>query len=114
MHLITENAVLVCAHESGLVGIAPSQRLVRAEGQRILVEPDPVAKPIVGCPNFNPPAGIKPCTSTLAVQEGYSGLIRIDGRRVCLDTVTGLTDGTPPGTHKYKVRSPGQRLVSER
>jgi hypothetical protein len=39
--------------------------------------------------------------------------VRIDGRRVCLDTVTGLTDGTPPGTIKYEVRSPGQDLVSE-
>jgi hypothetical protein len=30
---------------------------------------------------------------------------------VCLDAVTGLTDGTPPGIVKYKVRNAGQRLV---
>jgi hypothetical protein len=57
---------------------------------------------------------MKPCLTTLKVQQGYSGLIDIQGRRVCLDTVTGLTDGTPPGTFKYSVRRPGQDLVSER
>jgi hypothetical protein len=39
--------------------------------------------------------------------------VRIDGCAVCLDTVTGLTDGTPPGIVTYKVRSPGQTLVTE-
>ncbi len=48
------------------------------------------------------------------MQQGYSEWLRIGGKRVCLDTVTGLTDGTPPGTVKYEVRDPGQRLVEER
>ena len=114
MYLLTDRAVLVCAHETGLVGIAASQGLVRIDGRWALVTPDPVGKPIVGCVNANPPAGIKPCTSTLPVQQGYSDWVRIEGRSVCLDTVEGLTDGTPPGSHKYKVRSPGQDFVSER
>lgn len=113
MRLLTDRAVLVCAHETGLVGIAASQGLVTIGGQPVLVKPDPAGKPIVGCVNANPPAGIKPCTSTLAVQQGYSDFVRIDGRAVCLDTVEGLTDGTPPGSHKYKVRRPGQDFVSE-
>jgi hypothetical protein len=113
MYLLTDKAVLVCAHETGLVGITASQGLVTIGGRPVLVEHDPAGKPIVGCLNANPPAGIKPCTSTLAVQQGYSELVRIDGRRVCLDPVEGLTDGTPPGSHKYKVRHPGQELVSE-
>ena len=29
----------------------------------------------------------------------------------CLDSVRGLTDGTPPGTVHYQVRSPGQDWV---
>jgi hypothetical protein len=112
MRLLTEDAVLVCAHELGVVGIAATQGLVRAGGRRVLVEKDPEARPIGGCPNVGPT--IKPCATTLAVRVGYSGLLRIAGRRVCLDTVTGLTDGTPPGTVEYKVRSPGQTLVAER
>ena len=111
MYLLTRDAVVVCAHELGVVGIIATQDLVTVSRRNMLVEADPEQRPIVGCPNIGPT--IKPCTSTLPVQTGYSDLIRIGGRRVCLDTVTGLTDGTPPATVKYKVRSPGQGLVSE-
>lgn len=113
MHLLTQKATLVCAHETGVVGIAATQNLVTIEKQAVLVEANPENRPIAGCVNANPPAGIKPCTTTLSVRDGYSELVRIDGRRVCLDTVWGVTDGTPPGSHKYKVRHPGQHLVSE-
>lgn len=112
MHLLTEDAVVVCKHELGVVGIVGTQTTVTVNGRRVLVEKDPEARPIVGCPNVG--ATIKPCLATLAVQAGYSDWIRIDGRRVCLDTVTGLTDGTPPGVVKYNVRMPGQDLVTER
>ncbi|MEN8206783.1 MAG: hypothetical protein ABFS24_12340 [Pseudomonadota bacterium] len=111
MKMMTEDAVVVCTHETGIVGIIATQNLVRINGRRVLVERNPEGRPIVGCPNAAPPS--KPCLTTLVVQEGYSGLLRIDNKRVCLDTVTGLTDGTPPGTVKYKVRSPGQALVLE-
>ncbi len=111
MRWLTEDAVLVCAHELGIVNIVATQDLVTVERRRALVETDPEGRPIKGCPNVGPT--IKPCGKTLRVQSGYSDLIRIDGRRVCLDTVTGLTDGTPPGTVPYKVRSPGQALIAE-
>lgn len=111
MKLLTEDADLRCAHELGRVGIVASQDWVRIEGRRVLVERDPEARSIGGCPNYGPT--IKPCTSTLAVQQGYSSLVRVDGRRACLDTVEGLTDGTPPGTVKYRVRDSGQRFVEQ-
>ena len=88
-----------------------TQGLVTIGHRPVLVATDPESRPIVGCPTVGP--SIKPCTSTLPVQQGYSTFIRIQGRAVCLDTVTGLTDGTPPGTVKYKVRSSGQQFVSE-
>jgi hypothetical protein len=117
MRWLTLDATLVCKHELGNVRIEPTQDLVTVEGRRVLVATDPEAKPIVGCPNVG--AAIKPCTQTLAVEQGYSSLLRIawekpdQRRRVCLDTVEGLTDGTPPGTVKYKVRDPGQDVVEE-
>lgn len=111
MYWLTEDAVLVCAHELGVVGIRATQDLVTVGGRRVLVAADPESRPIVGCPNVG--LVIKPCTSTLLVTGGYSDLLRIDGRRVCLDPVTGLTDGTPPGTVEYHVRSAGQALVEE-
>jgi len=110
MKLLTEDAVLVCAHELGKVNISASQSVVTINGRKVLVEIDPEAKSIAACPNVG--LTIKPCTNTLMVETGYSGLMRVGGRRVCLDTVTGLTDGTPPGVVKYHVVRPGQDLVS--
>jgi hypothetical protein len=76
----------------------------------MLVATDPQGRPIVGCPMAGP--GIKPCTNTLVVKKGYSTFVRIAKRALCLDTVEGFTDGSPPGTVEYRVRSPGQTLVS--
>lgn len=111
MLLLTQDAVLRCAHVMGVVDIVATQKLVTIEGRRVLVEIDPEGRPIKGCPNYG--VGIKPCTHTLKVIEGYSNLLRIDGHRVCLQTVTGLTDGTPPGVVPYRVDTPGQKFVSE-
>jgi hypothetical protein len=111
MLLLTEDAVLTCKHELGVVGIVGTQSLVTIGGRRVLVEHDPEGRPVVGCPNVG--ATIKPCLLTLKVQAGYSDWIRVEGRRVSLDTITGLTDGTPPGIVKYQVRTPGQSFVTE-
>lgn len=112
MELLTENADLRCAHALGKVSVHASQGWVRIEGRRVLVERDPELCAISGCPNYGPT--IKPCTTTLAVRTGYSAFVRIDGHRICLDTVVGLTDGTPPGTVQYQVRSSGQHCVRQR
>ena len=111
MKILTEDAVLICPHPTGKVSIRGTQNLVTVERRTVLVETDPEGRAITMCGNVASP--MKPCTNTLKVVKGYSDLIRIDGRRVCLDTVTGQTDGTPPGTVFYIVRSPGQVLVTE-
>jgi hypothetical protein len=111
--VLTEKAKLVCTHRSGRVHIWPlRQSLVRIDGEQVLVHGDPVHKLITGCSNVG--ANIKPCSLTLKVTEGYSELVRIDGQQVCLDTVTGNTDGTPPTAIQYIVVDPGQTLVEER
>lgn len=112
MKLLTDKAQLVCAHEIGRVGLEPSQDLVYVEGQAVLVDDDPEGRPIRFCPSYG--VGIKPCQRTLKVRAGYSDLLRVGGRRVALDTVRGLTDGTPPGVVEYLVRQPGQDLLEER
>jgi hypothetical protein len=109
MRLLTLTGIVHCDHQTGLVALKARQGFVRIDGVPVLVEDDPVNCPIAGCPNVGP--AIKPCTTTLPVQQGYSSLLRIGGHRVCLDSVTGLTDGTPPGMVEYSVRSPGQHFV---
>lgn len=110
MRWLTQDATLVCDH-GGRVGIDPSQALVRIAERDVLVAVDPENRPIAACPNMNPVIGLRPCLHTLAVKVGYSGFIRIQGHAVCLDSVEGLTDGSPPGVVAYKVVDPGQRLV---
>ena len=104
MNWLTEDAKLICAHVLGNVDIKPTQSFVTIEGRLVLVETDPEERGIDGCPNVGPT--IKPCTKTRRVEEGYSPFITIEGRRVCLDTVKGKTNGTPPGTVYYFVREP--------
>jgi hypothetical protein len=111
MFFITEDAKVVCLHERGIINNAPSQDWVTIASRRVLVENDPEGRSIDGCPNSG--VGIKKCTSTLKVISGYSVLIRIGGKRLCLDTITGLTDGTPPGLVLYKVNAAGQPFVQE-
>ncbi len=111
VYLLTEDALLVCDHVLGTVVVEATQDLVTIEGRCVLVERDPERRPIRSCPNVS--VTIKPCQHTLAVQEGDSDLIRVEDRRACIDTVTGMTDGTPPGVVHYTVRSPGQTLVAE-
>ena len=77
----------------------------------MLVQPDPVGTAIGTCPNAAVPN--VPCTATLSAEGvSYSGLLKIDGRPVCVDPTTGLTNGSPPGLVKYTVATPGQSLVS--
>ncbi|MBO0777701.1 MAG: hypothetical protein J2P37_02630 [Ktedonobacteraceae bacterium] len=111
MKWLTEDAIVTCKHELGIVALAPTQNLVTIEQRKVLVENNPEGRAITGCPNIG--ATIKPCTKTLKVEIGYSEFLRIHGQRVCLDTTTGLTDGTPPGVVKYTVHTPGQELVVE-
>lgn len=110
MLLLTEDAKVYCKHGPGKVSIKGTQELVTIAGRKVLVETDPEGRSIAGCPSVVP---FKPCLTSLVVQKGYSHFIRIENRRLCLDTVTGFTDGTPPGVVMYEVRDAGQHFVSE-
>jgi hypothetical protein len=112
MLILNDEARLVCKHETGRITNKPSQDWVTIEQKPVLVEIDPEGRTISGCPVV-PPIG-RPCVTTLKVHTGYSQWLRVGGKRVCLDTITGFTDGTPPGTVLYKVNFAGQEFVSEK
>lgn len=109
MLILTEDAILACKHVLGKVKIVATQDFVTINQRRMLVEPNPEGRPISGCPLTVP---FKPCLTTLKVRKGYSTFVRIAGHTICLDTVVGLTDGTPPGVVEYNVLSPGQKFVA--
>jgi hypothetical protein len=106
---MTEDAVVKCQH-AGVVQNTTSQDFVTVEQRLVQIQPDPQGRTIKGCPNYGPT--IKPCVTTLPVQAGYSTFIRIAGKPVCLQTVWGLTDGTPPGAVRYEVADAGQKFVA--
>lgn len=110
IEVMTEDAIVICSHQLGNVDNKPSQELVTINGRRILVDNDPEHRSIRLCPNIG--VTMKPCQNTLKVMVGYSSFVRIKGSAICLQTVTGLTDGTPPGIVNYSVRAAGQHLVS--
>jgi hypothetical protein len=107
---LTIDARLACDHGGGVTN-KNSQDWVRVEQRVVLVSTDPEGRDINGCPNADVPMGMRPCKTCLQVKVGYSDFVRVDGCNVCLSTVQGLTDGTPPGLVNYKVLTPGQSLV---
>ncbi|MFJ5958020.1 hypothetical protein ACIQC5_18945 [Paenarthrobacter sp. NPDC092416] len=108
MRILVKEAILRCGHD-GKVENVPSQEWVRVHESPILVDNDPQGRDISMCPHIG--INIKPCNKTMPVTKGYSTFISIGGKAVCLDTVEGFTDGTPPGAVKYNVRRPGQTFV---
>lgn len=108
MDWVTSNASIKCGHD-GKVGNVPSQHWVTVGAMAVLVDNDPEARDIGGCPNIGPT--MKPCAKTLRVATGYSSWLRIGGHAIVMSNLDGLTDGTVPGTVHYTVRLAGQSHV---
>ena len=106
--VLRSDAIVVCTHELGRVKLAPSQQWCTIDGKPIQVQHNPVGRPIIGCPNAT--ISTRPCLKTLRATDGYSNFVRIDGKAICLSTITGRTDGTGE-VYAYKVNDPGQTIV---
>jgi len=106
--VVTSSAVILCAH-GGRVTLVPKQAGVTAGGAPVMCEGDLVGSPIVGCAQA-PSVATKPCTLVVSTLPGGSSLkASASGKPVHLDTLTGMTDGVPPGV--ITVVSPGQTIV---
>jgi hypothetical protein len=106
--LVTANATILCSH-GGRVTLIPGQAQTAAGGGALLCEPDLMGAPIVGCP-VAPSPGTKPCTTVISTLPGsFSPKVTAGGRPVYLSTLTGMTDGVPPGM--ISVIEPGAPLV---
>ena len=112
MFFVTEDATIICKHPNGAVVNEPSQDWLTIVGRRVLIEPDPENRKIKGCLN-NSAVNVACAIATNIQMEGYSELIRVDGHRLCLDTITAFTSGQPPGLFKWVVANPGQPFVEE-
>jgi hypothetical protein len=106
--VLTTNAVVTCSH-GGKVNLIPKQVTVGVQGGMVLCEPDLIGSPITGC--AQPPSPTtKPCTVVVSTFPGSATpKVLVSGRPAYLTSVTGLTDGVPPGS--LLVVSPGQVAV---
>lgn len=106
--VVTTGATIVCAH-GGQVTLTPRQSTVTAGGAPVLRETDIMGAPIVGCAQ-PPTISSKPCTVVVSILPGGSApTVAAGGLPVHLDSLSGMTDGVPPGT--VMVVSPGQTTV---
>ena len=106
--VVTTNATILCAH-GGRVTLAPRQTTVTIQGGAVLRETDLIGAPIVGCAQV-PSVSTKPCTTVVSVMPGGSApTVAAGGMPVHTMSLTGMTDGVPPGT--VQVVTAGQTTV---
>jgi hypothetical protein len=106
--VVTSSAVITCIH-GGQVTLLPRQTQVVIQGSPVLCEPDLVGAPIVGCAQ-PPTPSTKPCTLVVSTVPGSTSLkLTVAGRPAYVATLSGITDGVPPGA--LIVASPGQTVV---
>jgi hypothetical protein len=106
--IVTSNASIMCIH-GGQVTLIPKQSQVVIQGGAVLCEPDLAGAPIIGC--LQPPSpATKPCTTVVSTLPGSTSLkVMVGGRPAYVATLSGITDGVPPGA--LIVTSPGQTVV---
>ena len=106
--IVTTNDTIICIH-GGTVILTPKQAVVTASGGAVLRETDLIGAPIVGC--AQPPSiSSKPCTTVVSTLPGGSApTILVGGLPAHVSTLSGITDGVPPGT--ISVVAPGAPTV---
>lgn len=122
MHILTDEAKIVCGHKlprPGEAKIIATQDLVAikkanlpkriaTERMPILVRQIPPIYMVENCPVENS-QNTKKCM-TLTILSGYSRLVRVQGKPICLENLRGITDGMPLAP--IKVEDCGQDFVS--
>ncbi len=107
--VVNSNARIMCTH-GGQVQLIPKQTTVLAEGAPVMRETDLIGAPILGC-TVVPSAGSKPCLTVISTLPGGSNpQVTAVGLPVHIQTLSGITDGVPPGT--ISVVYPGQSTVN--
>jgi hypothetical protein len=106
--VLTTAATVKCVHQGTVTIPSAGQSVLEIESNSALVVGDLVGKTISGC-TLSPSTSTKPCTSTTSMIVGDAATMEAGGMAVLLDTATGLTDSTPPGT--WSVQAAGQSSV---
>ncbi|MEJ3748621.1 hypothetical protein WEI85_35740 [Actinomycetes bacterium KLBMP 9797] len=110
--VLTDAATIQCVHAgapgTGTAALGASQERLTVRGSPVLVGDDLTNVTITGCTLTGPP-GTKPCAHTASTLTGGAARLTAGGAPVLLDTASGATDSTPPGT--WTVVAPGQSTL---
>ena len=106
--VLTAQASIGCGH-GGSVQLAAGQQKLTAGGAAVLVAGDLTGATVTGCTQLTTSSGNKQCTSVVSVVGGTAAHLKAGGKAALLDTVSGQTDGVPPGS--LTVLSPGQTVL---
>ena len=79
-------------------------KLVLPEGDAPLSANDVLQASIAACPNEGPT--VRPCQEIASITGGKAQLLADDGSPCLLDSLSGLTDGFPPGSVRFRVTRP--------
>lgn len=118
--ILIKTSSLVCEHPPGKVDISSIQQdFVKIDNQSVLVSGDLMGKSLSKnegskCP-IKKSSSSKPCKNVLTEDmKGYSSFVKVGGKQVLIESLTGATDGvlpTPPMPKKYNVQDVGQEFV---
>lgn len=107
--VLTENSTVTCAHQ-GTVQLRAGQSKLSVDGSKVLVDGDLTDCAISGCITVTDPnTSSKTCTSTTAAVGGVASKLKVNGKGVLLEDISGQTDGTVSGTlQTWSVQDAGQ------
>ena len=105
--VLISSSNVTCGHvlppKLGKVQVSSSAKL-RVNGQPVLLKSSIENKTVAGCATVpDPNTGAKPCTTVTAVSTGEATKLKVGGKAVILDTLTGDTDGNVAGTTPQKL-----------
>ncbi|MEV4559237.1 hypothetical protein AB0K51_19920 [Kitasatospora sp. NPDC049285] len=108
--VLNADASIGCGH-GGTVQITPGQRTFKAGGAPVLAVGDLDGRPIAGCTQVTSGTTVQ-CSAVVSVAGGAAATLTAGGRPALLETVSGLTNGAPPGV--LTVLTPGQTTLRAR
>ncbi|MBU2670217.1 hypothetical protein KOI35_42625 [Actinoplanes bogorensis] len=105
--VLNADAKIGCGH-GGSVRISAGQDKLVAGGAAVLIDGDLDGATVSGC-GTTQSSSTSQCKSVSSVIGGTAAKLTAGGSKVLLETVSGLTDGVPPGT--LVVQSAGQTIL---
>lgn len=107
--VITDQSTLVCTHQ-GTVSPVASQTKLKVAGATVLVAGDLTGKPISLCTTVpDPNTTTINCLTIVSAEGGVAEKLKVAGKGVLLESISGKTSGTVSGTQQtWSVKSAGQ------